>query len=128
VTIVAGSVQLSKDGKLIRIHPIRHDRAKELAAFANPKGRPGGRTPPPETSPTYRNSFVARVPELDSFGFWFSASSAEARRRVPVSAGSGDVQGSRLIRPGAQSTRRSRVSTLRRMTASDDLHHARAGS
>jgi len=40
VTIVAGSVQLSKDGKLIRIHPIRHDRAKELGAFANPKGRP----------------------------------------------------------------------------------------
>jgi len=40
VTIVAGSVQLSKDGKLIRIHPIRHDRARELGAFANPKGRP----------------------------------------------------------------------------------------
>jgi transposase InsO family protein len=40
VTIVAGSVQLSKDGKLIRVHPIRHDRAKELGAFANPKGRP----------------------------------------------------------------------------------------
>jgi hypothetical protein len=40
VTIVAGSVQLSKDGKIIRLHPIRHDRAKELGAFANPKGRP----------------------------------------------------------------------------------------
>ena len=40
VTIVAGSVQLSKDGKLIRIHPIRHDRSRELGAFANPKGRP----------------------------------------------------------------------------------------
>ncbi len=40
VTIVAGSVQLSKDGKVIRIHPIRHDRARELGAFANPKGRP----------------------------------------------------------------------------------------
>ena len=40
VTIVAGSVQLSKDGKLIRVHPIRHDRARELGAFANPKGRP----------------------------------------------------------------------------------------
>jgi transposase InsO family protein len=40
VTIVAGSVQLAKDGKVIRIHPIRHDRAKELGAFANPKGRP----------------------------------------------------------------------------------------
>lgn len=33
-------VQLSKDGQVIRVHPIRHDRAKELGAFANPKGRP----------------------------------------------------------------------------------------
>jgi transposase InsO family protein len=40
VTIVAGSVQLSKDGQVLRVHPIRHDRAKELGAFANPKGRP----------------------------------------------------------------------------------------
>ena len=39
VTIVAGSVQLSQDGKVIRIHPIRHDRTRELGAFANPKGR-----------------------------------------------------------------------------------------
>ena len=28
VTIVAGSVQLSKDGKVIRVHPIGHDRAR----------------------------------------------------------------------------------------------------
>jgi hypothetical protein len=34
---VAASVQLSK---VIRVHPIRHDRARELGAFANPKGRP----------------------------------------------------------------------------------------
>ena len=40
VTIVAGSVQLSKDGKVIRVHPIRHDRSRELGVFANPKGRP----------------------------------------------------------------------------------------
>jgi transposase InsO family protein len=40
VSIVAGSVQLSKDGKVIRIHPIRHDRTRELGAFANPQGRP----------------------------------------------------------------------------------------
>ena len=40
VTIVAGSVELSKDGKVIRIHPIRHDRSRELGAFANPQGRP----------------------------------------------------------------------------------------
>lgn len=40
VSIVAGSVQLAKNGKVIRVHPIRHDRARELGAFANPKGRP----------------------------------------------------------------------------------------
>jgi hypothetical protein len=40
VSIVAGSVQLAKDGQVIRVHPIRHDRARELGAFANPKGRP----------------------------------------------------------------------------------------
>src|SRR5205085_3012557 len=40
VTIVGGSVQLSKDGKVIRVHPIRHDRSKELGAFATPNGRP----------------------------------------------------------------------------------------
>ncbi len=39
VSIVAGSVQLSKDGKVIRVHPIRHDRSRELGAFANPQGR-----------------------------------------------------------------------------------------
>jgi Integrase core domain len=55
VSIVAGSVQLSKDGKLIRLHPIRHDRARELGAFANPQGRP-----------RRKNSaigYVAQVPE-----------------------------------------------------------------
>jgi hypothetical protein len=40
VTIAGGSVQLSKDGKVIRVHPIRHDRSRELGAFANPQGRP----------------------------------------------------------------------------------------
>jgi transposase InsO family protein len=40
VPIVAGSVQLSRDDKVIRVHPIRHDRSRELGAFANPKGRP----------------------------------------------------------------------------------------
>ncbi len=40
VSIVAGSVQLAKDGNIIRVHPIRHDRAREFGAFANPKGRP----------------------------------------------------------------------------------------
>jgi len=40
VSIVAASVQLSRDGQVIRVHPIRHDRGRELGAFANPKGRP----------------------------------------------------------------------------------------
>jgi hypothetical protein len=40
VAIVAGSVQLSRDGMVIKVHPIRHDRSRELGAFANPKGRP----------------------------------------------------------------------------------------
>jgi hypothetical protein len=58
VTIVAGSVQLSVDGKVIRVHPIRHDRSRELGAFANPKGRPRhGKLARPglDLSPTYRN-------------------------------------------------------------------------
>ena len=66
VSIVAGSVQLSRDGKVIRVHPIRHDRARELGAFANPKDGPAARTPPPALSPSYRNRPVARVPELDT--------------------------------------------------------------
>ena len=40
VAIVANSVQLSVDGKIVRVHPIRHDRAKEHGAFATPNGRP----------------------------------------------------------------------------------------
>ena len=40
VAIVGASVQLSVDGKLIRVHPIRHDPAKEHGAYATPNGRP----------------------------------------------------------------------------------------
>ena len=40
VAIVGQSVQLVLDGKVIRVHPIRHDRTKEHGAFASPKGRP----------------------------------------------------------------------------------------
>lgn len=43
VAIVGGSVQISVDGRVVRVHPVRHDPAKEHGAFANPKGRP--RTP-----------------------------------------------------------------------------------
>ena len=40
VAIVGASVQLSVDGKVVRVHPIRHDRTKEHGAFATPNGRP----------------------------------------------------------------------------------------
>jgi hypothetical protein len=61
VTIIAGSVRFSRDGKVIRVHPIRHDRSRELGAFVNRKGRPAARTPPPATSP---DDHVAQVAEL----------------------------------------------------------------
>jgi hypothetical protein len=56
VSIVAGSVQLSRDGTVIRMHPIRHDRARELGAFANPGDDPAARTQRPGMSSSYRNS------------------------------------------------------------------------
>lgn len=40
VALVGASVELSVDGKIIRVHPIRHDRTKEHGAFATPNGRP----------------------------------------------------------------------------------------
>jgi transposase InsO family protein len=40
VAIVAGSVQLSSNGKVIRVHAIRHDRSKEHGAFSMPSGKP----------------------------------------------------------------------------------------
>ena len=40
VALVAGSVQISAHGKVIRVHAIRHDRSKEHGAFATPHGRP----------------------------------------------------------------------------------------
>jgi hypothetical protein len=47
VCIVAGSVQLSIDRQIVRVHPIRHDRAKEHGAFATPNGRPRHRQDAP---------------------------------------------------------------------------------
>ena len=40
VAVVAGSVQLSAEGAVIRVHSIRHDRAKEHGAYATANGRP----------------------------------------------------------------------------------------
>jgi hypothetical protein len=37
VCIVAGSVQLSCDGHIVRVHPIRHDRSKEHGTFRHPE-------------------------------------------------------------------------------------------
>jgi transposase InsO family protein len=38
ITIVGSSVQFSLDGQVVRLQPIRHDRAKEFGAFARPNG------------------------------------------------------------------------------------------
>ena len=40
VSLIAGSVQLACDGQVIRVHPARHNPAKEHGAFATPHGRP----------------------------------------------------------------------------------------
>ena len=40
VCIVAGSVQMSCEGRVVRTQPIRHDRTKEHGAYATPHGRP----------------------------------------------------------------------------------------
>ena len=45
VAIIASSVQISAHGKVIRVHPIRHDRSKEYGAFSTPNGRPRNRNP-----------------------------------------------------------------------------------
>ena len=55
VTIVAGPVQMSQDGKVIRVRPIRHDRARELGAFAN------------QGTPRRKNSATGNVVQLPEF-------------------------------------------------------------
>ena len=40
VSIIGDSVQISFEGRLVKTHPVRHDRSKEHGAFANPAGRP----------------------------------------------------------------------------------------
>ena len=37
---MAGSVQLTHQGDIVRTHAIRHDRVKEHGAYATPHGRP----------------------------------------------------------------------------------------
>jgi transposase InsO family protein len=43
VAIVANSVEISSEGRVVKVHAIRHDRQKEHGAFARPNGRPGKR-------------------------------------------------------------------------------------
>ena len=43
VAIVASSVQISSEGRVVKVHAIRHDRQKEHGAFSRPNGRPGKR-------------------------------------------------------------------------------------
>jgi hypothetical protein len=38
-------VQLAVAGRVIKVHPIHHDRAKEHGAFATPNGQPRHRSP-----------------------------------------------------------------------------------
>lgn len=37
---VGDTVEISKDGKLLRVHPVKHDPIKAHGAFANPGGKP----------------------------------------------------------------------------------------
>ena len=40
VRVVADTVQITQDGRLLRTHRARHDKVKEFGALANPGGRP----------------------------------------------------------------------------------------
>ena len=40
VRVVGDTVEISKDGRVLRSHLARHDTAKEHGAFANPAGQP----------------------------------------------------------------------------------------
>jgi transposase InsO family protein len=44
VTVVGDQVQFVVDGELVRIQPIRHDRAREYGAYARPNGQARKRT------------------------------------------------------------------------------------
>jgi transposase InsO family protein len=71
VSLVGDTVQLAVAGRVIKVHPVRHDRAKEHGAFATPTGgHDAAALPSPSTrshpSPGYRSQPVTRVPGLDS--------------------------------------------------------------
>ena len=69
VAIVASSVQISENGKVLRVHAIRHDRTKEHTA-PSPRPKVAPVSPRwPEVSNTYRSQFVKRVPGLDIYRY-----------------------------------------------------------
>jgi len=63
VTVVAGSIQVSKDGKVIGVHPIRYDRSCEFGAFVNSQGR--ARSPDRLCRLAITTQVSPRAPELD---------------------------------------------------------------
>jgi hypothetical protein len=40
VRVVVDTVEISQDGRLLRVHPVKHDPIKAHGAFANPGGKP----------------------------------------------------------------------------------------
>jgi transposase InsO family protein len=40
VRVVGDTVEISQEGRLIRVHPVKHDPIKAHGAFANPSGKP----------------------------------------------------------------------------------------
>jgi transposase InsO family protein len=40
VRVVGDTVEISQDGRLLRVHPVKHDPIKAHGAFANPGGKP----------------------------------------------------------------------------------------
>ena len=40
VRVVGDTVEISQGGKLLRVHPVKHDPIKAHGAFANPGGKP----------------------------------------------------------------------------------------
>ena len=38
--MVGDTVEISQNGRLLRVHPVKHDPVKAHGAFANPGGKP----------------------------------------------------------------------------------------
>lgn len=67
VRVVGDTVEISKDGRILRSHLARHDPAKERGAFANLAGRPQRINAASRDCHTCTGiTTVARVPKLDA--------------------------------------------------------------